>query len=77
MESMAERLKAKTLPPENKTGTINEKICPFMSTPDKQVACTAQCKLYKHNKHGYECPIQELTALSFQMKTVSEAAKRI
>jgi hypothetical protein len=53
---------------QKSTGEINEKICPFQSTKKEQVPCTPQCKIYKHNSHGYECPTQELTAISYALR---------
>lgn len=47
---------------------IEGKICPVMSTRDVQVACTPQCQWYKHNSHGYECPIQEANVISYQLR---------
>jgi len=46
----------------------NPKICPFMSTPDKPVACTPVCKLYRNNRPGYECHFQEMQAISWNTK---------
>jgi len=46
----------------------SDKLCPFMSDANNEVSCTPICKLYKHNAHGYECPIQELNAISFSLR---------
>ena len=52
---------------------INEKICPFMTSPDKQVACTSQCKIYRTNKKkAYACPISELPCISFNTKKAKD-----
>lgn len=58
-----------------KPGMINEKTCPFQSTESKQVPCDPQCKLYKHNSHGYECPIQELSAISYALRSFQQPKK--
>ena len=49
----------------NRPGQINEKICPFQSSADKQVACSPQCQLYRSNKGEYFCPMQELTSIAW------------
>jgi len=46
----------------------NQKICPFMSTPDKAVMCTPDCKLFRNNRPGYECYFQEIQAISWHTK---------
>ena len=50
-----------------KCRTINEKLCPFMSTPEADRACTQQCKFYRAKKKGYECPFSELSCISFNL----------
>lgn len=45
------------------------KICPFQSTPDEEVPCTNRCALFRSGKQaGYECPISELTSMSWVLK---------
>ena len=44
---------------------INEKLCPFMTSPDEQVACTPQCKIYREDKGEYGCAFSELTSISW------------
>ncbi len=45
------------------------KICPFWSTPDEEVPCSARCALYRSGKQaGYECPLTELTSMSWVLK---------
>ena len=51
-----------------KCQTINEKICPFMSALNADRECTSQCKLYRANKKGYECPFSELSCISYNLK---------
>jgi len=43
------------------------KNCPFQSTEEKPVRCGSQCQLYRGNKTGYECPLQELSAISWSL----------
>lgn len=47
-----------------------EKICPFMSTPEKKVACTPQCRLYRSDKvgSGFVCYLMELRSISWNTK---------
>jgi hypothetical protein len=49
--------------------TINSrnKLCPFQSSQEKPVRCGSQCQLYKMGKDGYECPLQELSRISFAL----------
>lgn len=49
---------------------VDGKICPFMTSPDEQVACTSQCKIYRSNKdgNGFECPFSELSSISWKLK---------
>lgn len=51
-------------------GKIDTKLCPFMSTPDKQVGCTPQCQLYRAEKEklGFMCPFAELQAISWSLR---------
>ena len=45
------------------------KCCPFQSSPDCEVPCTSRCALWRPGKNrGYECPISELTGMSWIMK---------
>ena len=44
------------------------KICPFMSTPEKAIPCTPNCKLYRANRKNYECHFQEMQAISWNTK---------
>ena len=50
-----------------KCQTTSEKICPFMSTPEVDCACTSRCKFYRAKKKGYECPFSELSCISFNL----------
>jgi len=71
MKMISEHLKNKDLgKSKQKRGMIDEKICPFQSTADKQAPCTAQCKLYRFapKNAGYECPFQELIPISFGLR---------
>ena len=43
------------------------RICPFMSTPEKDVYCTARCKLFRDQKAGYNCPFPEIFAISWKL----------
>lgn len=43
-------------------------ICPFMSTPDKEVSCTPRCKLYREARQGYECYIMEMQSISWNTR---------
>lgn len=44
-------------------------VCPFMSTPTHEIACTSRCALYKgKGKKGYHCPLTELSSISWLMK---------
>jgi len=51
----------------SKCRTINKKICPFMSSPDEQVACTSQCRIYREDKGEYGCAFSELTSISWSL----------
>ncbi len=51
---------------------INEKICPFMSTLEADRACTQQCKFYRTNKKGFECPFSELSPISYSLNKIKE-----
>ena len=44
------------------------KICPFQSSAGSPVLCGGDCQLYRADKRGYECPLQELPAISFSLK---------
>ena len=43
---------------------INEKICPFMSTPEADRACTSRCKFYRPKQKDYECYFMVLQTIS-------------
>ena len=43
-------------------------ICPFMSTPDKEVSCTPRCKLFRKARQGYECYIMEMQSISWNTR---------
>ena len=43
-------------------------ICPFMSTPDREVACTPRCKLYRQVRKGYECYFMEMQSISWNTR---------
>lgn len=45
-----------------------EKICPFMSTPEKQVTCSSRCKLYRSGNRGFECYFMELRSISWNLR---------
>jgi len=51
----------------------NQKICPFMSRKGEPVFCNSQCKLYRSNRPGYECHLQEMQAISWNTKKVGSA----
>lgn len=72
IESLKERVTRRADEATTPTEQIDGKICPFMSTADKQVACNAQCQLYKEDGSGkYACPIQELNVISYQAKRMA------
>jgi len=72
IESLKQRVSQRVEEVTKPTGRIDGKICPFMSTADKQVACNAQCQLYKEEGNGkYACPIQELNVISYQAKRMA------
>jgi len=42
------------------------KVCPFQSTPEREIACTPRCALFRSAKQkGYECPLSEITSISW------------
>ena len=47
-------------------------ICPFMSTPDREVSCTPRCKLYRQARKGYECYLQEMQSISWNTRKPAE-----
>ena len=55
---------------------INEKICPFMSSPDEQVACTSQCRIYREDKGEYGCAFSELTSISWALSGKKKKKKK-
>ncbi len=72
IESLKKRVARRVEEATTPTGQINGKICPFMSTADRQVACNPQCQLYKEDGSGkYACPIQELNVISYQAKRLA------
>ena len=56
---------------------VTEKICPFMSTADKLVACTPQCKFYRADKKGFECYFMELRSISWSLRNVEKSLKEL
>ena len=60
---------------ENKKICIKEKICPFMSTPDEEIACTPQCKIHRADKKGFECIFSELVPISFNASRIRNYIK--
>jgi len=58
-----------------KRQTVTEKICPFMSSPNEQVACTPQCKIHRADKKGFECIFSELVPISFNMSKIRNYIK--
>ena len=40
----------------------NDKECPF-----RDQVCNSNCKLFRSNKKGYECPFQEITSMSWNL----------
>ena len=57
----------KTEAPKSKQIPYANRICPFLSTPEKDMNCTARCKLYRDQKDGYNCPIPEIFAISYKL----------
>ena len=55
---------------------INEKLCPFMTSPDEQVACTPQCKIHRADKKGFECMFSELASISWSLKDKNKYYKK-
>lgn len=53
--------------PKSKQIPYKNRICPFMSTPEKDVNCTARCKLFRDQRAGYNCPIPEIFAISYKL----------
>lgn len=43
-------------------------ICPFMSTPEKEVSCTPRCKLFRNARKGYECYFMEMQSISWNTR---------
>jgi len=47
---------------------ISKSICPFMSTPDKEVKCNSSCQFFRSNKRiDYACIFMELPPISQQL----------
>ena len=74
-EKRADKLKKdvnknKTVQKKNGKICINEKLCPFMSTPNAEVACTEQCKIHRADKKGFECIFSELVPISFNASKI-------
>lgn len=69
MESNSEiMINSNTVRIPYESAETKDKICPFQSTPDRSVACSSQCKLYRADKPKFECPFQELNAISFNTR---------
>lgn len=43
-------------------------ICPFMSSPEREVSCTPRCKLYRSNRANYECYFMEMQSISWNTR---------
>jgi len=54
-----------------KCRTTNGKICPFMSTPEADRACTSRCKLYRPKQKDYECYFMALQRISWLLKKIN------
>ncbi len=44
---------------------LNGKVCPF-----RDKICAFDCKLYRENRAGYECPFQEIPSMSWNLKAL-------
>lgn len=65
--SQLEEPEKKNETPKSKQIPYKNRICPFMSTPEKDVPCTVRCKLFRDQKAGYNCPIPEIFAISWKL----------
>ncbi|MBU4223672.1 hypothetical protein KJ934_00320 [Patescibacteria group bacterium] len=52
------------------------KICPFMSTPDKDRVCSPNCKLYRANNRNFECTFFAIQSISWNMKNGNNSGDR-
>lgn len=43
-------------------------ICPFMSSPEREVSCSPRCKLFRGARRGYECYFMELQSISYNVR---------
>jgi hypothetical protein len=57
--------------PPNKTAT-GQKICPFSCKP-----CNPDCKLYRKEKEGYECYLQELQSVTWLMTEIKKLLQKL
>lgn len=49
------------------------KLCPFQSSPDKEVACNSRCVLFRQGKQrGYACPMSEMTSVSYMLRLLAD-----
>ena len=42
----------------------NDKECPF-----RDQVCNSRCKLFRASRKGFECPFQEISSMSWDLKT--------
>lgn len=78
-ENMQERIRKTRERYSKNKGEIPQdmKICPFMSSATEKVPCNSECALYRSSKQrGYECPITELTSMSWVLKGSPMKGKR-
>lgn len=51
----------------------DQRLCPFQSSPDQEVPCSPRCALYRKEKTiGFNCPLSEITSMSYRIKVISE-----
>jgi len=55
---------------------VDGKICPFMTSPDEQIACTSQCRIYREDKGEYGCAFSELTSISWSLSGKKKKKKK-
>lgn len=76
MEKLKKRAKKSGMGNEKENSleyqTTSEKICPFMSTPEADRACTSRCKFYRPEKKNYECYFMVLQTISWFMKKLTD-----
>ena len=59
-----------------KCQTTSKKICPFMSTPEADRACTSRCKFYRPKQKGYECYFMVLQTISWFLKKMDDEEEK-